>query len=151
MTTPMRISYSKVREIIRIKEIGVFIALLVICIILTMLEPKFITIPNLLIIGRQIAIIGIIAVGQTFLLIGNEFDLSVGAVFGLTACVIGMLMSVYGLNIWLSVFIGLLLGAIIGAINGTLATVGKVPSFIVTLGMLSIARGTAFIVTGGGP
>ena len=151
MTNPMRIRYSKVREIIRIKEIGVFIALLAICIILTMLEPKFLTISNLLIIGRQIAIIGIIAVGQTFLLIGNEFDLSVGAVFGLTACVIGLLMSTYGLNILLSVFIGLLLGAIIGAINGTLATVGKIPSFIVTLGMLSIARGSAFIVTGGGP
>ena len=106
------------------------------------------TVRNLLNVGRQVSLLGIMAVGMTFVLISREIDLSVGAVYALAGLMAGMLI-VAGWNLWVAILIGLLIGVGIGAINGLLSTYALLPSFIATLGMMSVVRGAALLITNG--
>lgn len=140
----------RLRKLLSARETGVFIALLLMGIFLSQATPAFLTVRNLLNVGRQISLLGIMAVGMTFVLIAREIDLSVGSIYALAGLVTGMLI-VGGWNLWLAIGAGLLLGALIGLINGGLSTYGLLPSFITTLGMLSVARGVALLITNGQP
>lgn len=95
--------------------------------------------------------LGIIALGMTLLLTAGEFDLSVGAVFGLAPVAVTLLVQTAHLGIGLSLLAGLLLCIIIGAINGLVVTKVKISSFLVTLSMLLIIRGVALYITQGFP
>ncbi|MBM3706531.1 MAG: ABC transporter permease, partial [Actinobacteria bacterium] len=97
---------------------------------------------------RQISILGILSIGMTMVIVSGEFDLSVGATYGMAAMVAGMLMT-RGIPIWTSILVALIAGMAVGFVNGLITTYLKVPSLIVTLGMLNIARGLALIFTGG--
>ncbi len=141
----------QVRAILGAKETGVLIALLLMSAALALSRPTFRTPKNLLNIGRQVSTVGIMAVGMTFMLASAEIDLSVGSTYAAVPCVAGLLMTKYDINIWLSCLIGLAIGAMIGFINGLFTTKGRLPSFIVTLGMMSIVRGAALILTGARP
>lgn len=132
------------------KETGVFLALVVMCIFLAVASDSFLTTTNLLNIGRQVSLLGIMAIGMTFVLISGEIDLSVGSTYALAGLSTGMLI-VMGWSLAPAVAVGLLCGAAIGLINGVLSTYGRLPSLIATLGMLSIVRGTALLLTGGQP
>jgi ribose transport system permease protein len=132
------------------REFGVFAALVVLCIVLTLLNDRFLTPTNLLNIGRQISLLGIMAVGMTFVLVSGEVDLSVGSTYGLCGIAVGVLL-VAGYPLALAIAVGLVLGAGIGVINGLLSTYLRVPSLIATLGMLSMVRGAALILTEGKP
>lgn len=132
------------------REMGVLIALIVMCVALAILTPAFLNPRNLLNVGRQVSLIGIMAVGMTFVLISREVDLSIGSIFALTGLVTGMLL-VAGWGIVLSLLMGLLAGAAAGAANGILSTYGQLPSFITTLGMMSVLRGIALLITDGQP
>jgi ribose transport system permease protein len=108
------------------------------------LEPN-----NLLNIARQTAIIAIRAMAMTFVLSAGEIDLSIGAIAGLASVVSAMALSSHGL--FVGVLSGIATGLLVGAINGALTAWLSIPSFLVTLGMMGIARGTGMWVSGTSP
>jgi ribose transport system permease protein len=119
-------------------------------IIFSILSHNFLLPNNLVTILLQSSVFAILAIGETFVIITSGIDLSVGSVLGLTGIIVSMLMSSH-VSLLFSLVIGLLSGAIIGFINGFIITKGGVPPFIVTLGMMSIARGLALLLTDGIP
>lgn len=126
------------------RQYGILIGFLCVICVLSVLEPAFLTTHNLTNVLRQTSIIGIMAVGMTFVILTAGIDLSVGSVLALTG-VVGASLVQEGLPVAIAIFLTLLLGAIIGTINGIVITKGKVTPFVVTLGMMSIARGAAHI------
>ncbi len=136
-------------SIFKIRGFGILIGLLGLFLILAILTPEnFLKISNLLNITRQVSFVGIIAVGMTMVIVSGEFDLSVGSTYGM-AVMVGAILIRNGVNPWLAVIIALLGGILIGLINGLLVTYGKIPSFIVTIGMLNIVRGFDQVITDG--
>jgi ribose transport system permease protein len=109
----------------------------------------FTTSNNLLNIIRQTATISVMAVAVTFVIGAAEIDLSVGAVAGLASVICAMAIDSYG--VVPGILAGVLLGAVVGAINGSLVVGLGIPSFLVTLGMLGIAHGTAQWITDSAP
>ncbi|MFI0845869.1 ABC transporter permease [Mesorhizobium sp. IMUNJ 23232] len=137
-------------RLLRARETGVFFALLVLCLFLSVATDGFLTSLNLLNVGRQVSLLGIMAVGMTFVLISGEVDLSVGSTYAFSGLATGMLIIV-GWGLMPALAVGLFTGVVIGLINGVLSTYGRLPSLIATLGMLSIVRGAALILTNGQP
>lgn len=139
-----------VRRLLGARETGVFLALILMGVFLALASPPFLSLQNLLNVGRQVSLLGIMAVGMTFVLITREIDLSVGSIYAIT----GLLTSMFMLNGWdwiPACIAGLGIGAGIGMINGVLSTYGRLPSFITTLGMLNVIRGAALVITSGQP
>ena len=135
---------------LRGRETGVFVALVVMCVALTLMNDRFLTSTNLLNIGRQVSLLGIMAVGMTFVLVSGEVDLSIGSTYALAGIASGM-MIIAGFGLVPAMVVGLVCGAVIGLINGLLSTYGRLPSLIATLGMLSMVRGAVLILTDGRP
>ena len=125
--------------------------LLILCIVMTILSPFFLTFNNLSNVGIQIAVIAILALGQTFVIVSGGIDLSVGSVLGLSGIVFGWATVVAGLPLTVALGLGIGSGALAGLINGLLITFGRLPSFIATLAMLSAARGLALVISGNAP
>lgn len=127
--------------------VTVTIGLLVICAVFALINPNFLKGPNIAILLRQIAPILIIGIGQSYVLITGNIDLSIGSVIGMS-CMISATLMVNGMH-WLpTIFITIFLCLIIGAINGILVGQFKLPPFIATLGTMTISRGIAQIVNG---
>ena len=125
-----------------------FVALIV---IFAIASPVFLTPENFANIGRQTTLVSIMAVGMSLVIISGEFDLSVGSVMALAGVVAALAMQRFG-DVWLvGAVVALATGAAFGLINGLLTTVLSIPSFLVTLGSLSIARGLALLATGTRP
>ena len=129
---------------------GTLIGLLVLMIFFWILSPHFLTVPNLLNVAQQTAINAIIAVGLTFVIITAGIDLSVGSIMAFSGVVLASILGT-GLPIPLAISAGLLIGLACGSINGILIAYGKLPPFIATLGMMSVARGAALMYTNGRP
>lgn len=142
-----RLSFGR---LLRAREAGVFIALIVLCLFLSVATDGFLTSINLLNVGRQISLLGIMAVGMTFVLIAGEVDLSVGSIYAFAGLVTGMTI-IAGWALLPALAAGIAAGAAIGLFNGLLSTYGRLPSLIATLGMLSMVRGAALIMTNGQP
>jgi ribose/xylose/arabinose/galactoside ABC-type transport system permease subunit len=134
-----------------LKKYGVLIAFLLICAILSVLTPNFLTLQNILIIFRQISINGILAIGVTFVILTGGIDLSLGSVVALTGVVAALFAQNENFIILIPLLFGVLTGLVIGAVNGTIITKGRTAPFIVTLGMMTIARGLALVVSDGRP
>src|SRR4051812_676328 len=115
----------------------------------TLRDSGFTSPNNLLNIARQTAIIATMAVAMTFVIAAGQIDLSVGAVAGLASVTTALAIAQYGP--FLGVVAGLLTGLIVGAINGALVTRLVIPSFLVTLGMMGVARGLAMWITDTAP
>ncbi|MCO6011669.1 ABC transporter permease [Actinoallomurus purpureus] len=128
------------------RESGGLVVLLVAVGILTLTSNEFLTTGNLSNLARQVAIFGIIAVGELLVILTAGIDLSVGSVLGLSGCVTALLL-VRGMPILVALLLGVALGTVLGAINGLLVTRAKLPPFIATLGMLGIARGATLVIT----
>ena len=128
------------------RDAGGLIVLLVLFGALTLFSPEFLTADNMANLARQVAVFGIIAVGQLLIILTAGIDLSVGSVLGLTGCITAELL-VHGTPIGIAIIGGLAAGAAIGIFNGVLVAYGKLPPFIVTLGMLGIARGAVLVLT----
>jgi len=139
-----------VRALLRQREIGVIAALAALCLYGALGTDGFASRANLLNVGQQASLIGIMAVGMTFVIISGEIDLSVGSIYVLASMIVGTLLE-HGVNWIVAVAAGILTGALCGAVNGALTVVLKVPSFIITLGTLSIFRGTALLMTNAAP
>ena len=132
------------------RQFGTLIGLLILCIILWIMTPHFLTISNLLNITQQTSINAIIAVGMTFVIIAAGIDLSVGSIMAFAGVVLASALNA-GIPLPLALLIGLGVGLLCGIVNGVLITYGNLPPFISTLGMMSVARGAALLYTEGRP
>src|SRR3954468_20970757 len=128
------------------RDAGGLIVLLILFGAMTLASDEFLTGDNLANLARQVAVFGIIAVGQLLVILTAGIDLSVGSVLGLTGAITAELL-VHGTGIVPAILAGMAAGAAIGVFNGTLVAYGKLPPFIVTLGMLGIARGAVLVLT----
>lgn len=115
------------------------------------MSPVFFTTSNFLNIGRQTALVTIIAVGMTLLIISGEIDLSVGAILALSGVATAMAMQMTGGSLAVGIAVGLAVGATVGLANGLITIGFGIPSFLVTLAMLGIARGLALMLSEGQP
>lgn len=132
-----------------LKENGTLVALVALGVIFSFMDDAFFTPRNITNLARQTTIIGIISVGMTMVIIINGIDLSVGSIVGLSAIMVTLLMQ-QGVNVWLAVLITLFVsGVVVGLWNGFWIAHYKIPPFIITLGMMTIARGLALTLSGG--
>ncbi len=132
-----------------LRDNATLIALVALIVGMSVLDSSFFTPRNLSNLVRQVTIIGIISVGMTWVILLGGIDLSVGSVAGLAAIVVTLLMKA-GVNVWLSIGITVLTtGVLIGAWNGFWVAKFKMPPFIITLGMMTIARGLALTLSDG--
>ena len=133
---------------VRLESLVVLIVLLV---TMSVLSPFFLSVSNLLNVLVATTTIGILAIGATFVISSAGLDLSVGSVMAFGAVVGALAVDSVGLPWFAAIFGALAAGALAGAINGFLVTRARVPAFIVTLGMMGIARGAALLLTNGKP
>lgn len=128
---------------------GALLGLIALFIILSFASPFFLTPRNLINILDQVTVLGILSVGATAVIITGGIDLSVGAVLGLSTMVLGWLSHQGGWPMWSAMLAAIAVGAFAGSLNGLGITYAKLPPFIATLAMLSIARGLANLITDG--
>jgi ribose/xylose/arabinose/galactoside ABC-type transport system permease subunit len=133
-----------------LREIGIAIPLALILVTVAVVNPVFYNVDNLLNVLRQSSFTFIIAVAMTFVLVAAGLDLSVGSVLALGGVTCGLAL-LAGAPIWVSVAIGLLTGVAVGAFNGWVIAKLSIPSLIVTLGMMYLARGLVQVLTRGNP
>lgn len=124
----------------------VLVALVLVFTIFIFSAPNFFTIQNLLNIGRQSAIILIAACGMTLVIISANIDLSIGSTLAMAAMITALTIKTTN-QVILGFLAGMATGALIGFINGALTTKAKIPSFLVTLGIMGAVRGIAMIIT----
>ena len=149
--TAPRVSQSRlVRYVSRVRELGLLIVLLLVVVVVSVQEPRFLTISNIEQILLSVAILAIVAVGETLVILTRNIDLSVGSMVGFAAFVTADLFKQQtGTNLVLAILLGCALGLVLGAVNGLAVTVGRVPAIIMTLGTLYVYRGLDFVVAGG--
>ena len=128
---------------------GPLIGLLLLCAFLSLATDSFLSFRNFLNIADQITVLGIMAVGMTFVILIGGIDLSVGSILALSMMVLGYLNVSAGYPMGVAILGALLASALAGAVSGLLITEFKVPAFIATLAMMSIARGLANMITNG--
>ncbi len=136
-----------------------YIALVILGIVFAFLSPAFLTIGNLVILTKQVALNAILGIGMTFVILTGGIDLSVGSIVGLCGMIAGglinegLILPIFGVaiffNIWIVMVITLLVGVLVGIINGLLITRLNVAPFIATLGVLYVARGAALLRSSG--
>lgn len=127
------------------------IGLIVVSVLMGLASDNFFSLSNFMNVLRQVSIVGVLAVGMTFVILTGGIDLSVGAVMALVGTMVAGLIVNSGLPAELAIALGLLLGLAIGLINGFLVAYGKMPAIIVTLATMGMARGLGLIYTGGHP
>ncbi|WP_244492587.1 ABC transporter permease [Aureimonas sp. AU22] len=131
------------------RRVGVLAALVILVIAASFLSDRFLTLPNLLNVLRQVAIVGILAIGMTFVILTRGIDLSVGSILGISVVLYAGFLESQPMAI--AIPLGLGAAVLAGLVNGLGVAVAGIPPFIMTLGMLSFARGLCFIYTGGTP
>ena len=135
---------------ISFRDYGVLLGFIALCVIVSIIEPSFLSSRNLLNLLRQSSVIGIISVGMTFVIISGNFDISVGVV----SCIAGaitMKFATQGMNIFLAMLIALVLCVGIGFLNGFVVAKIKVPSLIATMAMVLVVTGAVLLLTEGYP
>ena len=133
-----------------LQRYGLLISFSILVVVLSLLSDRFLTLSNITNVLRQASINGIVAVGMTLVILIGGIDLSVGSVLALAAVVAASLMK-QGLPVFLVIPLALGVGAGLGMINGLIITRGRIPPFIATLGMLTVARGLTLMYTQGQP
>jgi inositol transport system permease protein len=134
-----------------IHRFGLLLVILLVGMGLSLATDTFLSVANFTNVARQISINGILAVGVTFVLLTAGVDLSLGSVVALSGVACATFAHPGEHNVFVPIAVGLLTGAACGLLNGVLVTRGGVAPFIVTLGMMTIARGLALIFSGGRP
>ncbi|MYT96049.1 MULTISPECIES: substrate-binding domain-containing protein [unclassified Streptomyces] len=130
---------------------GALSALVVLLVAMSLLSGDFLTTQNLLNVGVQAAVTAILAFGVTFVIVSAGIDLSVGSVAALSATVLAWSATSAGVPVVLAVLLAIATGIACGFVNGALISYGKLPPFITTLAMLSIARGLSLVISQGSP
>lgn len=134
-----------------LKKYGIYLGFLLIFIIFSLLSPYFLKSRNISNILVQSSILAIIAVGETIVILTGGIELSVGSVVALSSLSSAFMIAELGLPVPIGILVALVFSGLIGLINGLVISYGRVPPFITTLGMMSIARGGALALKGGEP
>lgn len=134
-----------------IRQYGIFLAFLIICGFLSYASSQFLTVSNWTIIITQVSINALLAFGVTFVIITGGIDLSVGSIVAVAGVVAALLASQPDLPLIVPILGGLLAGLAFGLLNGFIVTKSKIAPFIVTLGIMTIGRGLALILSKGRP
>ena len=129
--------------------LGILLAFLVLCVIMAIASPAFLKQTNLLNILQQISINFTIAIGMTFVILIGGIDLSVGSITALTGMFVAIMMKNWNIPVAPAIIIAVLSASLLGLINGVLISGLDLPPFIVTLGMMELARGMSYTVTAG--
>ncbi len=137
------------KSLMRQEWYGALVAVLVLGALLTLASPYFLTTGNLSNILVQASVIALLAGGQTFVILTGGVDLAVGAVTALAGAIAGHMMIKLGVDPYVAIMAALAIGAAVGVFNGYLVAFVGIPSFIVTLGGLTLWRGLAYESTGG--
>jgi ribose transport system permease protein len=132
------------------RQLSTFAGLVALCLALWAATPHFLTVTNLLNVLEQTSINAIVAVGMTFVIISGGIDLSVGSVLALAGIALANAIEA-AVPVPAAVLLALAAGTACGLANGVLITFGRLPPFIATLGMMSVARGAALMVAEGRP
>lgn len=141
-----------------IDQLGVIPVLIALFIILSIVSPHFLQVSNIINILHQVSITAIIGVGMTFVILTGGIDLSVGAVVALSGLTMAVTHKYFDslpldpsmkflLSIVLPIILAILSAMLMGLINGVMVSVGKIPAFIMTFGMMNVARGGAYIIS----
>lgn len=136
--------------LIRFREAGISLFILILVIAVTLRAPSFLTLDNFEDILLNISILAIVALAQTMVIITHGIDLSVSSMIGLVAMMVAFVVKQNPeMPVVLPVVLGMALGAVLGTFNGLIITFGRVPPIIATLGTLSIYRGLVFFYSQG--
>ncbi len=130
---------------------GALVGLVLVCVLMFIATPNFLVPQNLLNVGVQAAVTAVLAFGMTYVIVAAGIDLSVGSVAALSAIGAGSVVTTGGMPGPLALIAAPVVGLIAGAVSGVAIAYGRLPAFIATLAMLSIARGLALVVSGGRP
>ena len=136
--------------LVRFREAGISIFILILVIAVTVRAPSFLTVDNFKDILLNISILTIVALAQTMVILTHGIDLSVSSMIGLVAMMVAFVVKQNPeMPVFLAVVLGMALGTVLGSLNGLIITYGKVPPIIATLGTLSIYRGLVFFYSQG--
>lgn len=127
-------------------EIRMSLVIIVVMAVLSLISPHFLTVNNMLNLLDQSVVVGLLALGQTLVILIGGIDLSVGSLVGVTGIVLGLSLHQLPMPIAFAVCIGA--GAFAGLVNGVIITFGRVAAFVVTLGMMSVGRSLAYVLSG---
>lgn len=132
------------------RKYGTVLIFIGICILASLLSPTFLTEANLTNVLRQVVVVSLLACGVTFIIILGHIDVSLGSVLALCGVIATSVMAMTG-SVILAVCAGVAVGIFTGLINGFVITFFRIPSFIMTLAMTTVARGAVLLYTGGSP
>ena len=138
-------------SIVRSQSFRIFIVMVVMIVAMWIISPPFRTSNNILSVAKNFSTYAIAGIGVTLVIITGGIDLSIGSIFGLTGVIATMAYAKFGIPTVPAILIGLIVGGILGLVNGIFVVKANLPPFIATLGMLSIARSIAYIITKGYP
>lgn len=133
-----------------LQKMAAGISLLLMCIFFSVATPHFLNVDNIITIALQTAVIGIMAIGVTFVIITSGIDLSLGAIIALSGVSAGLFIS-KGIGVLVAVVLAILVGMLFGSVNGLLIGKFNLPPFIATLGSMMMARGLTLVLTNAKP
>ena len=131
------------------RDLGLLGIVIGIGVLATVFHPGFAAVGNIRVILEETMLIGFVALGELLVIMTREIDLSVAAIYGLTANVVGMLASQVHLSIALAIILVIVMGFVLGTFNGVFVSIFRIPSIVVTLATLSIFQGITFLYLNG--
>jgi sugar transport system permease protein len=144
-------TWQKLKSVVESQHFGLVGALIVLIVVLSLGAPYFMTIRNFTNVLQQVSFLGIIAMGMTLVIVCGEIDISVGSAMALYSSLIAVLNFRHGWPLWLAIALALVIGICVGLFAGYIRHRFKIPSFIVTLALLSSLRGAALWMTNASP
>lgn len=150
-SSPLRVQGLTLRLRSSLQQLLAFGSLIVLVVFFGVMNSRFLLPGNLSDILLSTVVIGLLALGATFVIITGGIDLSVGTGMSLCSVMVGVVLTYLGLPLWAGVVGGILMGALIGAVNGFLISFLKIPPFIATLATMLVCQGMALVVSGTKP
>ena len=147
---PLAVLLARLRAVRGPRATGLLWVLLAMCVAAALISEAFLNPFNLVNVARQVALFGIVSIGMTFVILTAGIDLSVGSIVAVTAVVAALLLDA-GAPVAVVLVCGVAIGAALGAVNGAGITLGRLPPFIMTLGMMVMGRGLAMTISDGHP
>ncbi len=135
---------------VNLRNYGVIIGFIALCVIISFASPAFLTTRNILNLLRQSAVVGVLSAGMTLIIISGNFDISVGYICGCAGAISAVLIT-KGFSFWAVVPVVIVFGAVVGVISGIAVAKFAIPSMIATLGMGQVVNGALLLITGGYP
>lgn len=149
MTTKSKVTGKNIVNILQ--KFSALLILLILIAYMSFASDVFFEVSNFVNIIKQSSALGIMAIGQTLVILTGGIDLSVGSMMAVSGCTMAVANTQWGFAPVPAVLLGIVIGVVAGLINGVIVTKGKIQAFIATLGMLQVAEGTALLLTDGLP